>query len=272
MSQLNVIKEDQVLNDLSKLLTEKLEIPALVTKDNMSIRVFEEHMAEKKNFKCKFSTSNLESFKKYLETYWDNDNSILLIDPDSQVSKSILDHGTPSGAKHQFHTAKVYLEPTSKYGLVLSKEHKNLDHDDLIDFLEELGDESVRYFSAGEEISYSKALAGVRAMTVEKVTQSTRERDDMSLAKSESEKIEAKSKLQFPDTIILTDVCYHGLEVEQDVSFRIKMVVSNNQIYFKRKILNELTLKDNLKDSFKGVFDNLSFINEDSKIYVGLID
>lgn len=194
------------------LKREKQAVVALP--DSFKVSDLEKFQPTRRRLCGTLSTSNEQHFVSYCRQNKEA-GAIVAIDADEMQAVAHLNFGTAEAPGHADNIAKLHYQRTAEYRALLRIEDLDLSQRELAEFLEDFSHHIKCFDDAGGEITLGHAVAAVRKVTIESLSNTDSEVSSLQESRSTFESIKASSKQPLPVRISFTCTPYFGLPERQ---------------------------------------------------------
>lgn len=168
-------------------------------------------------------TSNEQHFVGYCQQNKEA-GAIVTIDADEMLAVAHLNFGTAKAPGHADNLAKLNYQKTAEYQALLQMVGRNVSQRELAEFLEDFVHLIKCFDDASNEITLGHAVAAVRKVTIESLSNTDSEVSSLQESRSTFESIKASSKQPLPTRISFTCTPYFGLP-ERKFNCRLTVAV-----------------------------------------------
>lgn len=215
---------DLAVNE-ARALQPPVGVDALTIPTTHALVDLEKFRPQRSRFRGKLETSSLADFVTYVKRRSHESIPRGFIDGEKLAAVMFFNLGTPQQPGHADDRAVLQLKVTAPFAALLGINGKQLDQDDLIDFLRDWRPciEPFAQEDGGIGPTFSAAVAAIRKVKITAKTESEHTVGDFRAARSAMEEVEATSTLELPGGFFFTCEPYAGLPQR---SFTLRLSVN----------------------------------------------
>ena len=183
---------------------------AVALPDSFQVLDLEKFQPTRRRLCGTLQTSSEQHFVSYCQQNKEA-GAIVTIDADEMLAVAHLNFGTTEAPGHADNLARLDYQKTAEYLALLRMTDRNVSQRELAEFLEDFAHLIKCFDDAGGEIALGHAVAAVRKVTIESLSNTDSEVNSLQESRSTFESIKASSKQPLPVRISFTCTPYFGL-------------------------------------------------------------
>jgi uncharacterized protein YfdQ (DUF2303 family) len=224
---------------------------ALALPKDLAIHDLERFYPRRFRFRGTFSTSSLQAFVRYVIDKTSPENvegaaaAPCLVDAERMSAAAIFNLGTDASPGHGDDRALLTMKRTAGFDAVLALSGKPIAQQAFVDWLEDWLPHIGFIGADGMSCSNAKAIAAVRAVTIDAKRTSEHKVDAMAASRSTFERVEANSREGLPHWLDFSCEPYSGLE-ERTMRIRLSIRTSGDAPTFVPTLVGAEALSESL--------------------------
>lgn len=230
--------------------SEAMHIVALP--QSASVHDLEKYLPDRRRFRGKLETTVLDSFVDYVKA---GSSATCFIDTDAMKAVALFNLGTRENPGHCDDMAIINLQLTAPMTALRSFNGKLMSQKELAEWMEDWHTHISAASKDGNEMPLAKAIAAVRAITIESASKSEHKDDDFKAARTAMESIEAKSKDGLPAFLHFSCIPYNGL-MQRTFILRISVLTSHEKPVLKYLITQLEVQQEEMAKEFQGLIQD----------------
>lgn len=176
--------------------------------NHFALHDLERYLPNRRRARGSMETSSIKDFAAYVATHHEPGASVF-VSPKSMAANAVLNLGTPDAPGHADNRSQFTPRMTAAYtALSQVAQGQALEQSRVAEFLEDWG-HAIECFHDSERLVIGKAIAAVRAITIEGLRKVESTEQQLSASKSAFESVTASSKDTLPTFIYFKCVPYH---------------------------------------------------------------
>ncbi|TCL06855.1 YfdQ family protein [Sodalis ligni] len=213
-SAITQIRDLVLAGNLPELL-EKADCPVAAVPEGIRIQSLESLKDGRYRFRGKLKTASIPDFVRYCKEYATSPGVRCFIDADEMSAATVFNLGTLEAPGHADNIALLKLKKTAPFAALLDIDGRKKTQKELAEWLEDWNEYLLAFSADGEVLDITKAVAGVRQITIESVTSQDHEEQDFSGKRSLMQSVEAKSKVVMPAAFEFQCTPFEGLPIRR---------------------------------------------------------
>lgn len=221
----------------------KTFIPSALIPKTCEVVNLENFLEAPIRMRATFRTERLEDFAAYVREQGDTNETAIFIQSAGSGAKAVIDYGSDKDPLWGDHKAILSIPATPEADAIQRICCRPHSQRELIEFMEDWGHILNAESSSEETIGIKKAIAAIRAVTIDSIRKLTNEEADFETSQSALEKISAKSsKGALPAKLIATASLLEGLEPTL-IELRVSILTGEDRPMFRVRFVAEEKLR-----------------------------
>ncbi len=231
------------------------DVPIAVIPAGYKVEALESFNKTRTFFNRMYATHLIPDFVRYVDQYADKtDKPQCFVSHVNFSAYLAFDKGTPEKPLSASHSTTLTLEKTAEYTALNNIVNVQLTQRELADFIEDFTP-NIRAFHNNEELDLGKAVAAVRAITIESAQSQTSVIGDMSSSGSLLEQVEARAAQHVLPTSFEFDCTpYHGL-CGHVARLRVSVLTGGDKPRLKLRIMSEGQYRETIVNNFTDILN-----------------
>lgn len=202
---------------------------ALLVHQEFSLTDLEHLQANRRRARGTFKTPFVTSFCEYVMQHQEEGCTVFL-NPVKLGAVAVLNMGTPEQPGHADNTAELEMTPTAEYFALLNAcgSAGSKTQQAVAEFLEDWQTLITCYDESGAFIDVRKAVAAIRAITLDNLRKVESKVHQLNASQSTFESVAATSEQPIPTRMVFTCVPYFGL-AERRFEVRVGVTTTNDK-------------------------------------------
>jgi uncharacterized protein YfdQ (DUF2303 family) len=196
----------------------------------------EEYQPVRRRMRGTMETTSIQSFADYAEHH--SDGAAVFVDGSTMRATAVLNLGDPGTPGHADNVARLSLRKMAAFDALLTVNGRQQSQKALVEFLEDWGPlVQAKYFRGDTEVSPGLAVAALRDITIDSARKANSQVEQLSVARTTFERIQADGNAHTPTFIYWTCQPYAELAARTFV-LRLSILTGNESLGLNLRIQN----------------------------------